>query len=743
MSLELRYSLPNQPEQVVPIVGNRIMFGTLPSNDVVIRAPGVDPIHAMIEIDDQGRPTLTDLGSQSGLKVNFKDLDVEAVLKAGDVIILGAININVVEAKKPAVIPNYSEPIQPEADEEEIKPRRATTTVQSSSSRDERRVEKRDLLFSPRKARPSGNVLEVVCYWGDTIIDVDLFHPSFKGYERVTIGVPPKAHFIAGGDEDVSSHPFADVTEEGYRLRLLPGMDARIRKGGEVFAKTGDAKISLGRRDVAHISHGAIRYFLMFVTPPPLALPPRRARDPVFATLMTISMLFYFVTMPLIWRATPKNEDDKLADVWAPVNLPEVTPPEEKKPEPKQKPPEPPKPPVKVAEVKPKEPEKPKPPPEPPKPVKPVKPVEVEKVKQPKPVETPKPKVAIAPPSKESAETKAENPAEKKQEEQKMAGPPSPPNPDKSKAPGAAGPKAPAGAPGKPSLDKLNNAGMASTQTKRPDFKMAGPVNARPLGPAGGDVGAGMNAAGAQRKGNETASQMGVEGPKNNKASGVNLDKLGLSAGKILDKTGPGAIATPFKNSAGGAGGGSGSAGKTLGLGGVGAGSSLGVAGSGSAMNNFGGGSGGFGGGQGGSGGLGGLGGGLGTGFGSKGGGGGGGAGGAGGRASVNIPPGDPVVSGGLTAQEVQAVIKANLNQIRHCYEQLLQRSPNASGKVKVSFTVGTDGRVTRSSLAGGSTLGDSVMQGCVVGKVQRWKFPSPRGGQPVEVTYPFVFNPV
>jgi outer membrane biosynthesis protein TonB len=106
------------------------------------------------------------------------------------------------------------------------------------------------------------------------------------------------------------------------------------------------------------------------------------------------------------------------------------------------------------------------------------------------------------------------------------------------------------------------------------------------------------------------------------------------------------------------------------------------------------------------------------------------------------VPPGDPVVAGGLTTQEVQAVIRANLNQIRHCYEQLLQRSPNANGKIKVNFVIGSDGRVTSSNIAS-DTVGDAVMAGCVTGKIVRWKFPTPRGGQNVNVNYPFVFNPL
>jgi TonB family protein len=108
----------------------------------------------------------------------------------------------------------------------------------------------------------------------------------------------------------------------------------------------------------------------------------------------------------------------------------------------------------------------------------------------------------------------------------------------------------------------------------------------------------------------------------------------------------------------------------------------------------------------------------------------------------INIPTGDPSVSGGLTAQEIMAVIRSHLNEIRHCYEQLLQRSPSASGKISVNFTVGLSGSVTRVSVAE-ATLNDAVTRGCVTGRIQRWTFPKPRGGQPVDVSYPFVFNPL
>jgi hypothetical protein len=271
----------------------------------------------------------------------------------------------------------------------------------------------------------------------------------------------------------------------------------------------------------------------------------------------------------------------------------------------------------------------------------------------------------------------------------------------------------------------------------KPDFKRPGPETANKTNPlTGGPRGSGNNKAGGEIKGTSAVSVKGVEGVNNNRASGVNLSKLGLGAGKVLSQDGVGAIRSNFQNAAGGAGGGSGSGARTYGLGGPGRSGSLGLAGSGGAVNNFGSGSGGLGSGQGGSGGNGGTG--LsGVGYGS------GGAGGGGrGRPNVSIPASDAVVGGGLTRNEIMAVIRANLNQIRACYEQLLQRSPSASGKLKVRWVINASGRVSAVNKAGG-TIDDSLFTGCVTGKIERWKFPAPRGASSVEVNYPFGFTPL
>ena len=92
MNLEIRYTLPNEVPKTIPIK-DRILIGTLMSNEVVIRAPGVEPIHAMIEMMDDGIEYLTDLGSKKGVQLNGKNIDVESTLKIGDVISIGDVKL--------------------------------------------------------------------------------------------------------------------------------------------------------------------------------------------------------------------------------------------------------------------------------------------------------------------------------------------------------------------------------------------------------------------------------------------------------------------------------------------------------------------------------------------------------------------------------------------------------------------------------------------------------------------------
>jgi outer membrane biosynthesis protein TonB/pSer/pThr/pTyr-binding forkhead associated (FHA) protein len=671
--MRIAYIDPTGERVEISLVGGRTIVGSLFSNQVVIDGDDVEPIHALVE-EDEGKYILVDLDSDAGVFCNDKRIDVETKLKSGDKIRIGKHILEVIESSVPIMPPAVSEHLRGEF---------------QINEEDEKDIERRKkmMLFSPRKARPSGNVLECVAYWDHTILDVEHYIPQDGEKTKVTIGDPTKNDFIAVGDPDIQHHTLALLsTSGGMKLRLLEGMEARLRIEGEVKSVRGKAGFKLSRRDIAHVKYGPIRYFLIFVQPPVLNLPPFSRKDPLLSLLLTVFFLFYMAIIPYMWMVEPKPQEKNVDDIWALVQLPR----KEQAPPPvvvqKQI--------VRVDEVK----ETPKTPPRPEKrDIKPA-PAEVkEKPQQTKPVENPVPK----PEQKAVEALRRPTPATPKQER-------------------SAGQSA------------NDRSGTASADAKKPDFRKAGPKNNNTAAQSGGARGAGMNQQGGERKGTDGASHKGVEDVNNKQASGVNLDKLGVGVGNILSKTGVGAVNTQFKSSAGGAGGGAGSASRTYGLGGVGNSSSLGLAGSGSAVNNFGAGSGGFGSGQGGSGGLGGAG--IGDGMGR-------GQGGRG-RSDISVPAEDGVISGGLTRQEIMAVINSNLNQIRHCYERLLQRSPNASGRMKVDFSINAQGRVSSVNISEG-TITDSTMRGCVTGAVRRWAFPRPRGASQVDVSYPFVFTPL
>ncbi|MBZ4422510.1 adventurous gliding motility protein GltG [Myxococcus sp. RHSTA-1-4] len=106
----------------------------------------------------------------------------------------------------------------------------------------------------------------------------------------------------------------------------------------------------------------------------------------------------------------------------------------------------------------------------------------------------------------------------------------------------------------------------------------------------------------------------------------------------------------------------------------------------------------------------------------------------------VGITSSDPEVMGSLDKELIRKVIQMNRGQIRYCYESLLNRYPKLGGKVAVKFVITATGSVASSSVAQ-STAGNAELETCVAGRVRTWKFPEPKGGGVVVVTYPFIFK--
>jgi TonB family protein len=100
-----------------------------------------------------------------------------------------------------------------------------------------------------------------------------------------------------------------------------------------------------------------------------------------------------------------------------------------------------------------------------------------------------------------------------------------------------------------------------------------------------------------------------------------------------------------------------------------------------------------------------------------------------------------PSVRGALSRSAAARVIRGNLQDIRFCYDRGLQRDPTLEGVVTIGFEIDENGRPS-SVFVLGSTVADSTVDRCIARATSGWRFPSPRDGGEVKVTYPVLLEP-
>jgi outer membrane biosynthesis protein TonB len=110
------------------------------------------------------------------------------------------------------------------------------------------------------------------------------------------------------------------------------------------------------------------------------------------------------------------------------------------------------------------------------------------------------------------------------------------------------------------------------------------------------------------------------------------------------------------------------------------------------------------------------------------------------GSGGVGLIEEESEIVGGLDREVIAQYIKSQLGQILYCYERQLSANPELFGKVAVKFTIAGTGSVETQAI-GDTTLKNATVEGCILNKVARWKFPAPAGGTKVLVTYPFLFK--
>jgi pSer/pThr/pTyr-binding forkhead associated (FHA) protein/outer membrane biosynthesis protein TonB len=101
--------------------------------------------------------------------------------------------------------------------------------------------------------------------------------------------------------------------------------------------------------------------------------------------------------------------------------------------------------------------------------------------------------------------------------------------------------------------------------------------------------------------------------------------------------------------------------------------------------------------------------------------------------------------TGSIDKEAVRRRIKHNLNLIRGCYNQELNRLDKTGrrgleGKVVLKWDI-IDNGVAKNVRVSSSTLGNSIIEKCIAERLATIVFPDPPDGTMAEVSYPFVFK--
>jgi TPR repeat protein len=106
------------------------------------------------------------------------------------------------------------------------------------------------------------------------------------------------------------------------------------------------------------------------------------------------------------------------------------------------------------------------------------------------------------------------------------------------------------------------------------------------------------------------------------------------------------------------------------------------------------------------------------------------------------VKMGDPTIVGSLSKEIVQAVITRHLEQVRFCYMDERPRLPDFfGGELLIQLMIDPDGRTSEVLLVK-TSLNNAKVEQCLLLKIQKWKFPSPKDRKPNTVSFPLVFSP-
>jgi outer membrane biosynthesis protein TonB len=294
---------------------NRLVIGSVVSADIRLAAPGVAPIHAVMELMD-GQITLFDLASDAGVRVNGKPV-VTQVLKNGDQFQIGQVVLTFstesVSEAQAASVP--APPVQAPARPTSIPA--APSSIQTAHGQvlfsnpqedrapllleDSRSVEE---IFDYSKS--SQKSLEVVMSWRGTILDVE----HFSDEHEITLGQNDDSDFAIPPLLAASQFPLVVRDQSEYRIQLDPKMTGVMSRKGSLstlgsVGATSTQQIPIGHGDFAKVRLGDIDFYLSFSQSPP-RLKPRRLfeRDALLLQILGTSLVMTGLLLVGAWNMT-------------------------------------------------------------------------------------------------------------------------------------------------------------------------------------------------------------------------------------------------------------------------------------------------------------------------------------------------------------------------------------------------------------------------------------------------------
>lgn len=102
-----------------------------------------------------------------------------------------------------------------------------------------------------------------------------------------------------------------------------------------------------------------------------------------------------------------------------------------------------------------------------------------------------------------------------------------------------------------------------------------------------------------------------------------------------------------------------------------------------------------------------------------------------------------PEVAGNMDKRIVQKIVRQRTGEMRACYEKELIKTKNLAGELKLQWIILSDGSVNKVKVIEPNMNYKNIsnFEKCLINSAKFWRFPPPKGGSLVLVTFPIKFD--